>query len=351
MYDYLFLTHLPSFYKVNLYNELSKEGFKVKALFISDGSVIRQGDFTGALDDVLFDYEILNKVSSYERRNKLSSALSLLRAIRRTEARVILVGGWDYVEFWLALLNRKFKNRMVVVESSIYEYDERHTFKNRLKKIFLSFTTGAIVSGLPHKKLMTRLGYQKNVIISGGVGVINKPSTFKGITYNRGNYFKLVYVGRLSEEKNIKFLLEGLRGINDIEVHIVGDGPQRTHLEEISSENVIFHGYLSNESVQGIMASSDLLVLPSLSEPWGLVIDESVAIGTPVLISNKVGCSEDLVRKFEVGEVFCCGDLDDFRSKLDILLLNWSSYKSACERLPYNELVRQQVESYEKIFD
>lgn len=351
MYDYLFLTHLPSFYKVNLYNELSKNGFKVKVMFISGGSVIRQGDFIRALDDVLFDYEIINENSTYEERNKLGSALNLLRAIRNTEARSVLVGGWDYLEFWLALLNRKFKERMVVVESSVYEHNERNTFKNAIKKFFLSLTTGAVVSGRPHKQLLERFGYQKKVIISGGVGLINKPSIRRSDTDAQDNRANLVYVGRLSEEKNVGFVLDALEGVEGVEFHIVGDGPLKTSLMEKAPKNTLFHGYLSNDKAQEMMASSDLLVLPSLSEPWGLVIDESVALGTPVLVSDKVGCSDDLVRKFAVGEVFVCENHSDFRFKLDQLLLNLSSYKSACDRLSYDKLVRQQVESYEKVFN
>lgn len=351
MYDFLFLTHLPSFYKVNLYNELSRFGFKVKVLFISGGSVIRQGDFTGDLDKVLFDYEIVNEESTYEERNKLGSAFNLLRAIRKTEARAVLVGGWDYLEFWLALLNWKFKEKMVVVESSVYEHDENSTIKNTIKKLFLSLTTGAVVSGRPHKQLVERFGYQKSVIISGGVGLINKPSVRSVGADAQKKRSKLVYVGRLSEEKNVGFILEAIDGVEGVEFHIVGDGPLKTTLMKNSPENVIFHGYLSNDKAQKVMASSDILVLPSLSETWGLVIDESVAIGTPVLVSDRVGCSEDLVKKFEVGEVFSCGNHADFRRKLDLLLFNLSFYKSACDRLPYDELVQQQVLSYEKIFN
>jgi glycosyltransferase involved in cell wall biosynthesis len=61
---------------------------------------------------------------------------------------------------------------------------------------------------------------------------------------------------------------------------------------------------------------ADIVTLPSVSETWGLAVNEALASGRRVLISDKVGCGPDLVRSVEDGEVFAWDDWDDFTTKV-----------------------------------
>jgi len=67
-------------------------------------------------------------------------------------------------------------------------------------------------------------------------------------------------------------------------------------------------------------AASDCLVLPSEYEPWGLVVNEAMAAGLPVIVSDKVGCAADLVRSGENGVVYRCGDLAALAKALGVVV-------------------------------
>lgn len=117
-----------------------------------------------------------------------------------------------------------------------------------------------------------------------------------------------LYVGRLSPEKNLTWLIEQMASApQGTGLVLVGDGPERARLERLASDlgldgRIRFAGRLEGEAVYAAMAVSDVLVLPSTSEPFGAVVAEGLAWGTPVLVSEFVG-AKSLVTP-ENGRVF-----------------------------------------------
>ena len=99
----------------------------------------------------------------------------------------------------------------------------------------------------------------------------------------------VLFVGNLIKSKNVKNFIQSKKHVNgDTVFVIVGDGPLRKELEEFANEsnfeNIIFTG--SRNDVEDIIPSCDLLVLPSYSESFGLVLIEALACGKPVAGSN-----------------------------------------------------------------
>ncbi|EFW90392.1 glycosyl transferase group 1 [Haladaptatus paucihalophilus DX253] len=112
-----------------------------------------------------------------------------------------------------------------------------------------------------------------------------------------------LFVGRLVKEKGVKYLLDAYktaRAVSEKPTYllIVGDGDQRTELtEQVDDDHdVIFTGYINNESLPEYYALADVFVLPSVvtaefREPWGLVINEAMSSGTAVITTGQVGAS------------------------------------------------------------
>src|SRR4029077_18085376 len=97
---------------------------------------------------------------------------------------------------------------------------------------------------------------------------------------------------------------------SDLRLVIVGDGSLRALIETVASDaddRVTYLGRLRAADVQRAYLAADLLVLPSLFEPWGLVVNEAMACGLPVIASDRVGCAEDLVRHGQTGLVVGAG--------------------------------------------
>ena len=114
----------------------------------------------------------------------------------------------------------------------------------------------------------------------------------------KNSALKLTYLGRLVERKGCRQLLQAMvtlnkRGILDqIEIHICGDGPLRSELESFTKENGIslhvnFHGYVTEEYKKDILAESDICVFPAIAgESFGIVLIEAMAAGGGIVLAG-----------------------------------------------------------------
>jgi len=111
---------------------------------------------------------------------------------------------------------------------------------------------------------------------------------------------KGAFVGRLVPYKGADMLLEGAADClrrGQLELHIIGDGPQRPFLEAIVGrldirKNVHFHGWVSHREVQKLLSACDFLALPSVREFGGGVVLESMALGVAPIVADYAGPSE-----------------------------------------------------------
>jgi len=100
----------------------------------------------------------------------------------------------------------------------------------------------------------------------------------------------LIYVGRLSAEKQIERIKPVLESIPNACLALVGDGPYRNQLEKIfENTKTNFIGYLSGDELASAYASGDIFLFPSSTETLGLVLLEAMAAGCPVIGANKGG--------------------------------------------------------------
>ena len=119
--------------------------------------------------------------------------------------------------------------------------------------------------------------------------------------------YLLLYVGRLAVEKRVDVLIEALRRLStkrsDIGLVIVGDGPERERLEGLALRmpHVYFAGFQDPSDLPKYYGVADTFVLPSEWEPWGLVVNEAMASGLPVIATRKVGAAHDLIVQGENG--------------------------------------------------
>ncbi|WP_318435588.1 glycosyltransferase [Photobacterium leiognathi] len=340
-YDLLILTNLPSFYKINLYNQISKNK-KIKVLFICNNSTIRNSDFTNA--EIEFDYDIIS-YDFYENRNKIKVFLSLIKKIYTIKYEKIFYSGWETIEVVpLLYLVPKNKNN-IIIESSILESNVTG-FKGFIKRIFVSRCSDAFPSGKLQIDLLKALNFTGNIHITHGVGLLN-PSFYQMISEKRSRNVdkKFIYVGRLSSEKNIKYLIDSFN-INGKKLTIVGDGPEFDYLYELANDNITFSGYINNEIIKKLLLEHDVFILPSVSEVWGLVVEEALFSGLPVLVSENVGCKFDLVESPKTGLVFKLNDISDINSKIEEINDNYDFYYNNVLHLKYSDRVKLQVEAY-----
>jgi len=100
----------------------------------------------------------------------------------------------------------------------------------------------------------------------------------------------LLYVGRLSAEKQIERIRPVLDAVPNARLALVGDGPHRQQLEKVfAGTATTFVGYLGGEELAGAYASADAFLFPSSTETLGLVLLEAMAAGSPVVAARRGG--------------------------------------------------------------
>lgn len=210
--------------------------------------------------------------------------------------------------------------------------------KSHRRGIYNSYNATLVSSGVTADQL-AKTGV-KNIIYGqflgidteGFASVIRDPNFFKK-KYNLSGLsdkIKLVFLGRLTLDKNWKFTLDTLSRFaknidsDNLALIIAGDGELK---EEISTRlnqltpNVYFLGRIHPNNIPEILINSDIHVTTSEKETTGLTVLEAFAAGIPV-ITPRAGGFIDSVKDSKNGFLFNPGDADDFISKLKLLIEN-----------------------------
>ena len=145
---------------------------------------------------------------------------------------------------------------------------------------------------------------------------------------------QVVFVGEISERKAPADLLQSLASIHAIpwRLAVVGVGAQRAKLEDIArargvEDRITFTGSLDQVSTRRIIAESEVLVLPSRHDGWGAVVNEALAEGTRVIVSDAAGAS-DLIVDSRLGSVYPAGRTDHLTAALESVLRDVSTETS-----------------------
>ena len=297
----------------------------------------RNKDFVdGAIE---FDYKILRGSII----KKISTALSVVQSIDYDE---LILGGWDHPVLWaLAFRFPKCKNAFFI-ESSYFE-SRTNGIKGFIKSLYVKRLSKIYASGKSQRKITDNLGFKGETVITKGVGVFNfipqpdyKPKT------EVKNYF---YVGRFVEVKNLKFLISVFNELPQYNLYLAGFGEQEQELRRLAKENVHFLGAIDNKKLSTLYQQMDVFVLPSQSEAWGLVVEEALNNGLPVIVSDRVGCAEEIIDETN-GLVFkydSSSSLTEAIARMSHLPF-YNSLRENISMLNFEEIERKQIECYIK---
>ncbi len=154
-----------------------------------------------------------------------------------------------------------------------------------------------------------------------------------------GSEVRLLYVGRISKEKDLDVLAIAYRQLRDARVPVklclVGDGPYSKILSE-TLPDAIFTGYMTGEELATAYASADLFMFPSTTDTFGNVVIEALACGLPVVVSDEGG-PQELVENGVTGIVTKARDSESFAAAIRTLV------EDPCLRRKMGEQGRQAV--------
>lgn len=296
--------NIPIHYKHLLFTALRKKGLEFEVLFTAYGSTIRHENISLSQD--VYRYRI-GHCGPYEEAPPLQSARWAWFALQELRPKLVVVGSYNAPEYWSAWFWAFFHRVPLVMWYTGNEFDyPRHWPKELLKRIFLSGCAGAQVYGLSNKEYIAKLGLlPEDIVIKRAVVDIDKFNTAPAEkAYRADGFTRLIYVGRLSPEKNVTTLVRafGRAAARDcrLRLTLAGVGPceaaLRAEVAALGVEHLVeFKGYVHQKDLASLYRQNDFFVLPSTREPWGLVSLEAMLCRLPVLISSQCGCAADVV--------------------------------------------------------
>lgn len=190
------------------------------------------------------------------------------------------------------------------------------------------------------KQLIERYGADetKIIVIYNGINI----SKYFGLI-KKSNKGVVLFLGRLTNQKGPYFFLHTAKKVlekrKDVMFIVAGQGEQLPELVRIAigldiMDNVIFTGYLSEEELLQAYAMADVYVMPSVAEPFGITALESIASGTPVIISKNAGVAEKIMHCFKVD----FWDTHEMANKI-ICLLKYPILGECMRKNSYKEII------------
>jgi 1,2-diacylglycerol 3-alpha-glucosyltransferase len=256
-------------------------------------------------------YELMSVIPDrpLESVSLLSLMIKLFTVLAQVNPDVVAICGYAHPTMLAALVWSVWHRKAIVLLSDSKADDSpRRWWKEWPKQLLLKLYPAALVAGKPQARYVIQLGMSPESIFWGFDVVENKtfhPSKIR-TTPQPLKFPFFLSVNRFVPEKNLPNLLIAYANYcqqsGDGAWHLVlcGDGPLRPGLEQqIRSlglaERVHLPGFLQQASLIPYYAHASCFIHASIKDTWGLVVNEAMAAGLPVLVSKRCGCFEDLV--------------------------------------------------------
>ncbi|MCK4319952.1 glycosyltransferase family 4 protein [Candidatus Micrarchaeota archaeon] len=157
---------------------------------------------------------------------------------------------------------------------------------------------------------------------------------------------KIIFVGRVVEEKNLELLINAMNKLKNKSLTVVGEGKLLEKIKRDAPKNVNFLGGVPQKKLPSLYANADILILPSKSESWGMVIVEAFASGIPAIVSSNVKSVGELVVNGKTGFVFESGNEADLVKKIKMF---FSTPKKERKRMGKKSRIKSMEYSLEKM--
>ncbi|AZU64483.1 glycosyltransferase family 4 protein [Neobacillus mesonae] len=300
----LFIVNIPSPYRVDFFNELGKF-CDLTVLFERDNSKEREGNWYNN------NFKNFKGVFLYGKDSaKKNAYLKALKYLKRSLFDIFIVGGYSTPIGMFTIEILKLKKIPFVLNTDGGMIKQEGRIKYFIKKHFISSASFWLSSGKQTTDYLVNYGANSNCIFAYPfTSLFSKDILVNPIKIDLKNKIKsklnineekvILSIGRFIDVKGFDILLKCCGNLpKNYGIYIVGGEPTRYFLEiknNLKLTNVHFIGFKSKEDLNDYYLASDIFVLPTRGDIWGLVVNEAMANGLPVITTNKCIAGLELI--------------------------------------------------------
>jgi len=256
---------------------------------------------------------------------------------------LVIYTGYTYASFWIALAAAKLHRKALLFGTDAHQLTPRDgkSWKIPVKRFLwpqlFRLADVVIVPSNPGAAMMRSLGIPQERLVVTPYVVDNDWWTKRAASVDRDAVRRgwgvpedasvTLFCAKLQSWKRPMDLLQAFAKANVLNSHLVyaGEGPLRAALQSQANSlglagRVHFLGFTNQSQLPAVYRASDLLVLPSEYEPFGVVVNEAMLCGCAAIVSDRVGAGHDLVSAGQNGYVFPCRDVDALAAILSDVL-------------------------------
>ncbi|HRN78737.1 MAG TPA: glycosyltransferase family 4 protein [Ferruginibacter sp.] len=346
------ITTHPIQYNAPLFALLSKRGVVEPKVFYTWGKSVLNDKFDPGFGKTIkwdiplltgYEYTFVNNLASKPGSHHFLGIdnPTLVKEITEWGADAILVFGWAFKSHLRAM--RYFKGKIPVLfrgDSTILDpYGiVKHFARSMLLRWVYRYIDIALYVGKANKQYFLVNKVSLNKLVHAPHSIDNERFHLKPEYFEKAQELKkelnlpneavvFLFAAKFEEKKDPIQLIRAFKLVKHPNCHLVmiGNGPLEdlVYGEAKGDSRIHFLPFQNQSMMPVIYHLGDIYVLPSLGpETWGLAVNEAMAAGKAVLVSNTCGCAEDLVREGENGYIFQSGNFEDLRKHLQIVADN-----------------------------
>jgi 1,2-diacylglycerol 3-alpha-glucosyltransferase len=334
------ITEIIAPYRIPVFNALAQhDGVELHVIFLAENDPTER-EWLVYKDEIRFSYQVLPSWRRRLGRHNFLLNWGAETALRRARPDFVVCGGYNYVASWQSMAWAR-RNRVpfaLWAESTTRDLRSGHTLIELFKTNFLRRCDAFVVPGkssieylrnysVPEDTIFTAPNAVDTEFFAQGAAVIRRdPAMHRASLQLPARFF--LFAGRLVPEKGIFDLIRAYGALapelrEEISLAFVGDGVARSALQECAAAirpgSIHFAGFAQRNRLPAYYALAEALVLPTHTDTWGLVVNEAMACGLPIICSEVAGCVADLVENGWNGRVFSAGDVSQLTFAMDEL--------------------------------
>ena len=288
--------------------------------------------------EILFTNKEIDQVPKIFKKIKIFSSL-----IQRKEKYIFLsIGGairaHDLEIFFSVIVLRLLRKKVYITFDTNFLDKERSLLIELVKTFFLMPYIGALCSGPSSASYVRFLGFKKRPVVKFGFNTSDLKRYSQKIAHKPELRNNLLFIGRMSEKKNINFLIDVYikykksLGDDALPLRLIGEGPNlqnyKDKVKESGLQSIYFLGVKDDQEIGLELSNARALLVPSLYEEWGFVVNEAVALSVPVVVSENVRAREVLIKQFVNGLIVEPTNLIGWVEALKMITKNEELYRN-----------------------